>query len=210
MKLFRRAGWGSALVEYQLAWYRQPVELEEVEDLFQSDAGRDALAPFNPVRQIPTLLLDDGTVLTESAAITLWLAEQIGSQELVPGPGSPERAAFLRWLVFLVANIYPCFTFADDPSRFVSAPDAQKPFREAVNAHQKRLWETVEAAAGSPWFLGDRFSALDIYIAVMSKWRPGRAWFARETPRLHAVATAVEALPALAGVIAANHDPLLD
>jgi GST-like protein len=210
MKLFRRAGWGSALVEYQLAWYRHPCELEDVEDLFQSEDARTAVRTFNPVAQIPTLVLDDGTVLTESAAITLWLAERIGSQELVPGPGDPERAAFLRWLVFLVANIYPCFTFADDPSRFVALAEAQKPFREAVNAHEKRLWETVEAAAQSPWFLGDRVSALDIYIAVMTRWRPGRAWFARETPRLHAIATAIEALPPLAEVIAANHDPLLD
>lgn len=210
MKLFARPGWGSALVEYQLAWYGRPYERVEVEDPFQSEAGRAALASFNPVAQIPTLVLDDGTVLTESAAITLWLAEQIGSQELVPGPGSPERSAFLRWLVFLVANIYPCFTFADNPARFVAAAEAQKPFREAVNAHEKRLWEAVEAVASSPWFLGDRFSALDIYVAVMTKWRPGRAWFAREAPRLHAIATAVEALPALESVIAANQDPLLD
>lgn len=210
MKLFRRAGWGSALVEYQLAWYNQPYDVEEVDDLFQSEGARAAVRTWNPVAQIPTLILDDGTVLTESAAITLWLAERIGSQELVPSPGAPERAAFLRWLVFLVANIYPCFTFADDPARFVSVAEAQKPFREAVNAHENRLWESVEAAASTPWFLGDRFSALDIYIAVMTKWRPGRAWFARETPRLHAIATAVEALPALAEVIAANHDPLLD
>ena len=210
MKLFRRAGWGSALVEYQLAWYSLPHTLEDVDDLFKSEKARAAVRTVNPVAQIPTLVLDDGTVLTESAAITLWLAEQVGSDELVPGPGTPERAAFLRWLVFLVANIYPCFTFADDPARFVEVESARQPFREAVNAHQKRLWEAVEAAAGSPWFLGDRFSALDIYLAVMTKWRPGRAWFAREALRLSAIATAVEAMPALADVIAANHDPLLD
>ncbi len=208
MKLFRRAGWGSALVEYQLAWYRHPFERVDVADLFQSEEARTFVRAVNPVAQIPTLVLDDGTVLTESAAITLWLAERIGSDALVPGPGAPERAAFLRWLIFLVANIYPCFTFADDPARFVGVPEAQKPFREAVNAHEKRLWQTVEAAAGTPWFLGDRVSALDIYIAVMTRWRPGRAWFAGETPRLHAIATAVEALPELAEVIAANHDPL--
>jgi hypothetical protein len=33
---------------------------------------------------------------------------------------APERAKFLRWLVFIVANIYPTFTYADDPSRFVA------------------------------------------------------------------------------------------
>jgi GST-like protein len=210
MKLFARAGWGSALVEYQLAWYGRPFQREEVEDLFQSEDGRAAVLPFNPLGQIPTLLLDDGTVLTESAAITLWLAEQIGSQELVPGAGSPERAGFLRWLVFLVANIYPCFTFADEPGRFVDEEQARPSFRAAVDAHQQRLWQLVEQAAGSPWFLGERMSALDLYLSVMTRWRPGRAWFARNAPRLHSIAVAVDALPALSEAIARNHDPLLD
>ncbi len=207
MKLFRRAGWGSALVEYQLAWYNRPYAREEIDDLFRSAEARRTLETWNPVAQIPTLLLDDGTVLTESAAITLWLSEELGSDQLVPDPGAPERAAFLRWLVFLVANIYPCFTFGDDPARFVQAADARDGYREAVDARLRQLWEVVEAAASSPWFLGDRFSALDLYVAVMTRWRPGQAWFARETPRLSAIATAVEALPELAEPVAANAEP---
>ena len=210
MKLYARPGWGSALIEYQLAFHGLPFERVMLEDLFQSAAGREAVARVNPVGQIPTLLLEDGQVLTESAAITLWLADRTASDALVPAPGAPERAAFLRWLIFLVANIYPCFTFADDPARFVSVEEARKPFREAVDAHEQRLWAMVETAAAGPWFLGARLSAIDIYIAVMTKWRPGRAWFAANAPRLSAIATAVEAIPALRDAIAANHDPLTD
>ena len=210
MKLFRRAGWGSALIEYQLAVYGLPFEPLDVEDLFQSPAGRAMVERHNPLGQIPTLLLDDGRVLTESAAITLWLADLTGSDALVPGPAAPERVDFLRWLIFLVANIYPCFTYADDPARFVSTEGAQKPFRVAVNAYEKRLWAQMEAAAGAPWFLGPRFSAIDIYLAVMTRWRPGKAWFSAEAPRLSAIAAAVDALPQLQAVVAANYDPLLD
>ena len=53
----------------------------------------------------------------------------------MPAPGAPERAAFLRWLVFLVANIYPTFTYADDPARFVSVNAARDPFRAATDAY---------------------------------------------------------------------------
>ena len=60
----------------------------------------------DPVGQVPTLLLPDGQVMTESAAMTLHLADLSGRDDLVPGPAAAERAAFLRWLVFLVANIY--------------------------------------------------------------------------------------------------------
>jgi GST-like protein len=210
MKLYARPGWGSAIVEYQLAFYGLPYERVIVEDLFQSAAGRAALRAVNPVAQIPTLLLDDGTVLTESAAITLWLADRTGSDALVPGPGSAERAAFLRWLIFLVANIYPCFTFADDPSRFVETEAAQKPFRTAVNAHAEGLWGHVEAAASAPWFLGSRMSALDAYFAIMTRWRPGTPWFEAHAPRLLAAGRRFAALPGVDAAVAANQDALLD
>ena len=210
MKLYARPGWGSAIVEYQLAFLGLPFERILVDDLFLAPAARAQLQPLNPLAQIPTLLLDDGSVLTESAAITLWLADLTGTDTLVPVPAAPERPAFLRWLVFLVANIYPCFTYADDPARFVPLAAAQQPFRDAVNAHEQQLWRQMDSAAGTPWFLGEHFSAIDIYLAVMTKWRPGRDWFRAETPKLFAIATAVEALPQLQSIIAANHDPLID
>jgi GST-like protein len=145
--------------------------------------------------------------MTESAAISLHLADRTGRDDLVPGPAAPERAAFLRWLVYLVANVYPTFTYADVPTRFVPDETAAKAFRAEVGAYQKRLWADVEAVAGAPWFLGSRLSALDLYLAVMTHWRPGRAWFAEHTPRLIAIADAAAALPAVAPVIARNFPP---
>ena len=210
MKLYGRPGWGSAIIEYQLAFYGLPYERIVVEDLFHSAEGRETVRAVNPLAQIPTLLLDDGTVLTESAAITLWLADRTGSDALVPGPGSAERPAFLRWMIFLVANIYPCFTFADDPSRFVDVEEAQKPFRHAVNAHAEKLWSHVEAAAGQPWFLGSRMSALDAYLAVMTRWRPGMPWFEANAPKILSAGKRFAALSGVDAAVAANQDPLLD
>ena len=154
----------------------------------------------HPLAQVPTLVLPDGSVMSESAAITLLLADITGKDSLVPGPRAPERGKFLRWLVFLVANIYPTFTYADDPARFVSVSAARDPFRAATDAYAQRLWRQVESEAGGPWFLGDRFSALDLYIDVMTRWRPRRGWFEVETPRLYAIARQADALPELAGV----------
>jgi GST-like protein len=189
--LYERAGWGSAIVEAQLAWYGLPHRLETVDDLFASAEARDLLTPLNPVAQVPTLVLPNGAVMTESAAITLHLADAAGSDALVPGRSAPERPAFLRWLVFLVANIYPTFTYADDPTRFVPG-DAAPAFRRNVDAYALRLWSALEAAAAGPHFLGTRFSALDVYLAVMTRWRPKRAWFAANAPKLSGAAQAAE------------------
>lgn len=200
-------GWGSALVEAQLDWYGLPWRYQASGDLFASAEARERLRALNPLSQVPVLELPDGTVMTESAAITLHLADRSGRDDLVPGPAAPERAAFLRWLVFLVANVYPTFTYADDPTRFVKDAAAAKAFRAEVDAYAQRLWLAVESAAGAPWFLGARCSALDIYLAVMTRWRPRRDWFAQHAPRLHAAALRAEALPALGPMLARNFPP---
>jgi len=200
MKLFGEPGWGSTIVDVQLAWYGFDYDFEPVGDLFESAEAREKVAAFNPLAQIPTLVLPDGNVMTESAAITLYLADLANESTLVPAPGDPERAKFLRWLVFLVANVYPTYTYADDPSRFVADESARPGFRDAVTEHAKRLYSMLESAADAPWFLGERFSALDIYVRTMTRWRPGPAWFEAHTPKLSAIARAAEGVPRLEAV----------
>ena len=199
-KLFARAGWGSVIVEAQLAWYGLRYKIAEVGDLQRSEAARAALVSVNPLAQIPTLVLPNGEVMTESAAITLYLADVTRRNDLVPVAHAGERAAFLRWLVFIVANIYPTFTYADVPTRFVADADADKAFRERVDQYAQQLWRQMEMEASAPWFLGAHITALDIFVTAMTTWRPRRTWFAEHCPRLHTIALAGEAVPALAVV----------
>lgn len=202
--LHGRSGWGSAIVEVQLAWYGLPFRMEDSGDLLASDEARDKLRPLNPLGQVPVLVLPGGDAMTESAAITLHLADLTGRDDLVPGPKAPERAAFLRWLVFVVANIYPTFTYGDIPARFVKAEGAGEPFRAELDAYARRLWDMVEAAAGAPHFLGARFSALDLYLAVMTRWRPGPKWFAERAPKITGAARRAAEHPAVAPVMERN------
>lgn len=196
-------GAGSTMIEAQLAIYGLPfVTLDG--DPAEDAAARARIAPLNPLLQVPVLELPDGTVMTESAAITLLLADLTGRDDLVPGPQATERAMFLRWLVYIVANIYPCFTFADDPARYVEGAEAAKAFRAAVDERQKQLWLLVEDAARGPWFLGERFSAIDLYVGVMVRWRPGQAWFGEHAPKLAAISAAAAARPEVAAVMARN------
>jgi GST-like protein len=200
-KLYAHAGWGSALVEAQLAWYGLPFEVEDVDNLFKSQAARERLARVNPLSQLPTLVLPDGRIMTESAAITLHLADTATpARSLVPLAPGAERDQFLRWLVFLVANIYPTFTIGDDTRRWIPGEGPQKDLREAMNAYRERLWRVVEGVLGDPWFLGARFSALDIYVSVMTRWTPRRPWFAANLPKVSALALRTDAVPELAAV----------
>ena len=71
---------------------------------------------------------------------------------------------------------------------------------EEGDAYAQKLWRQIDGEVGSPWFLGNRFSALDIYLDVMSRWRPKRGWFETETPHLFAIARRTDQVPELAEV----------
>jgi GST-like protein len=195
MKLYGNMGWGSVIIEAQLAWYGMKYEFITVGDVFRDEDARKRLEAINPLAQMPTLILDTGKVLTESAAITLTLGELTGHDSIVPPRNSPDRIDFLRWLIFINTNIYPTFTYADAPERFVTLEAARDGFRETVTDHAKRLYKMLNSEVSGKWFLGDRFSAIDIYIASMVHWRPGTDWFATECPELSRICADVIKMP---------------
>ncbi len=192
-----KPGWGSAIVEAALAQAGQPYRTEDV-DPTEAGPARERLLALNPLGQVPTVLMPDGSIMTESAAMVLHLADVAPACGLAPAADDPRRPVFLRWLVFLVAAVYPTFTYGDDPGRWVDGEAAGKSLRAHTDAQREASWRQVEAAAAAPWFLGAQFSALDIYIAVMTRWRPRRDWFAAQCPKLTAIAHAAEERPALA------------
>ncbi|MFT3774005.1 MAG: glutathione S-transferase family protein [Minicystis sp.] len=202
-RLFAARGWGSAIAEAMLTLAAIPYEREEI-DPSAPGPDRDRLLAANPLGQLPTLVLPDGTPLTESAAITLRAAEIAPHAGLAPAADDADRTAFLRWLVFLVAALYPTFTYGDDPKRWVTT--ASDELRKSTDAHRVALWQQLERAAVGPWFLGARFSAIDVYISVMTRWRPGRAKLAEACPKLLAIARAVDDKPELAPVWAKNFE----
>jgi GST-like protein len=202
--LYAKPGWGSVVVEAQLDLAGLPYRIEAVEPRANA-ADRERLARLNPLAQLHTLVLPGGRAMTESAAITLHIADRAPRSALVPPAGNPARDDFLRWLVFIVANIYPMFTVGDDPSRFVSDPAAQKELRASTEDYKARSWKILEAGIDpQPWLLGRTFSALDIYAGAMTHWRPGRDWFKDNCPKLHALALAVDREPRLSQVWARN------
>lgn len=203
--LYAAKGGGSMIAEAAFELARLPYRVEWV-DWAQVGPGSDVLGPLNPLGQVPTVVMPDGAVLTESAAMVLLAAELAPEAGLAPPPGDPARALFLRWLAFLNAAVYPTFTYGDDPARWVEGDEASAArLRRATDAHRERLLAWLDRdVVRSPWFLGDRFSILDLYVWAITLWRPGRAWFAEHAPRLHGIALAAESLPAVAAVSARN------
>jgi GST-like protein len=196
-------GCGNVIVEAAFNVAGIPVDYEEV-DYSDDSPTRPRLLQFNPLGQVPTLVLPDGSVMTESLAMLHYIDDVAPKAGLIPPKGDRLRPVFYRWAAFMIAAVYPTYTYGDDPRKWVADEAASKLLRESTDEHRKKLWAQVEGEVKGPWFLGERFSALDLYLAAMTRWRPGVLWFAKNTPKCVEIAKRATALPAMAPVMARN------
>lgn len=198
-------GCGNAIVEAAFAVAEVPLAYEEV-DYAAGSPTRGRLLEVNPLGQVPTLVLPDGRILTESLAMIHYLADLAPEAGLMPDRDGALRASFHRWSVFLVAAIYPTFTYGDEPAKWVENPEGAKQLRVSTDRHRENLWMQVEEVAAHPFFLGASMTALDLYVAAMTRWRPGAVWFEKHTPKLVAIAQRTSATPRVADVMKRNFD----
>jgi GST-like protein len=197
-------GCGSTVIEAACELLGEEYAWSEVEPWTPGPAA-DALKALNPLAQVPTAVLDDGSVMTESVAMILWLLERHPGTDLAPPPGDRLRPAFLRWLVFFASSIYPMFTVGDFPPRWVKDAGAQAELKEASVQRTLACWGTLEQGLSpAPFLLGERMTVLDVYAAMVSRWRPGRARIREVAPNVIAAAERAEAHPVVGRVIAKN------
>jgi GST-like protein len=181
--LYGSKGCGSVAIEAGLALAGVPFTFIEAEPWTPSPAV-DALRELNPLCQVPTLVLPEGTIMTESVAILMWLDAQYPHAGLLP-VAPTERAIHLRWLVYLAANNYPAISIGDFPERWISGDAEREQLKIQAKARLQGYWQILETHLGAiPDVLGTQAGALSVLITTMSYWRPGRAWFNQHCPHL--------------------------
>lgn len=203
-RLYGRPGSGSVVVEAVLEAADAPYEVEIIE---RSQDGRvpEKLARINPLGQVPALTLPNGTVMTESAAISLYLADKYPKADLAPAPDAAERPSYLRWLVFLATNIYMTDLRAYYPDRYTSDQNGGKCVKAAALARMAQEWEVYAAAlADKPFILGSKMCVADVYAAMLATWNLDVPAFFKKHPNVRAMYDRVTANPAVARAWARN------
>ena len=208
--LYGKTGSGSAAIEAALTLTRQPFRIVETATWEQNDAYAELLA-VNPLGQIPTLVLDDGTALSESAAILIHLGTVHDDSTLLPRDLSA-RAQAVRGLVYIAANCYAAISIIDYPERWCAEADADEAVKERIRAGTRarlhRHWELfADVFSGTPCLGGSDLSALDLLAAVVSKWSGARQHLARHRPAFHETLQRIESVPDLAPIFARHWPP---
>ena len=200
-KLYRNAGAGSMAPEAMLEEAGADYEKIEV-DLVEKSPEFLAV---NPLGQVPTLVLEDGTLLTESGAMVLYLADRYPEARLAPPIGDPARAPFCRWLFFLSTNIYNSTLRYMYGDTYSTDADGAEGIQAMATRDLDGYFDVIEAALDpGPYLLGTRYSGADAYLWMLTGWQEDRdALFAR-CPRLEMLCERVGERPAIARVAAAN------
>lgn len=167
----------------------------------------EALAQFNPLRRVPTLVCDDGTALVESGAILDWLDEQVGPEEALIAASGASRRDTLR-ICALASGL------ADKAVSLVYErvihERATPVWVERCRAQVGGVLDALEAArdARSRWWFGERLTHADVIVGCVLRFvreaHPD-VFDAARWPVLAAHAEACEALPEFKAAVQPFH-----
>ncbi len=182
--LYGAAASGSVAVEAALTLLNLSFDLIEGQTWVSQEA-RERVGAHNAMRQVPTLVLPDGEIVTESAAILVYLADAYPEAKLAPRPHEASRRQFLRWMFFVSSAIYSLYWIKADVGRIGTPESAKDDVVRAVHERIIFCWRTMDAQLSPQrYLLGDSLSVLDLYVAVISRFGPRRERFYAEAPRM--------------------------
>lgn len=139
-----------------------PYEIEYV-NIFRALSGTGRRDPDNlhPDGKVPALL-HDGALVTESAAIALYLTDLFPQADLGAPVGSPERAAYVTWLAWTAGEMEPAY-WGKISGQTEADPLAQARY-DAANAR------ILTALEHGPYLMGHRFTSVDVMVGSAMAW----------------------------------------
>ncbi len=169
-KLYARKNAGSAAVEALLAVLNVP---HEVVDVAKPATGKapEWFYAINPRGEIPALQLPDGSVMTESAAMMIHLADAHPEAGMAPAVGTAVRAQYLRWMIYLAAAPYATDLRMYYSERYSTDPAHAEGIKAKAIIDLAQDFSVFADALGiGPFILGKALSASDIYAAMLFTW----------------------------------------
>jgi glutathione S-transferase len=203
-KLYNVKTWGSLAIHCML----EEMELPYTNIWMTPEQVREPeFRAISPLGMIPALGLADASALYESAAIVSFLVAAHPEKHMSPALGSPAYGEFMSLLHFMSTEIYALENIAFMAEFY--APGAGQP-----EALRKRVWDQSDVhwlilerrvAAAGPWLMGSEYSALDLYLFMLSIWaKPSELAFHGKFPALARLVGAVRARPKLKAVLEAH------
>lgn len=205
MRLYYAPGSCALSVHIVLCELDVPYELELV-PMANGRSQHAGLRALNDRGKVPTLMLDEGSVLTESTAILRYLAQAFPGAALWP-TDLREVAVADMWLSLLSSEVHPAFSCVLHPERFADSDAARREVVTRGRMRVEELFTVIDARLADPWVLGS-YSACDALLAVFVAWAIHIKVPLSTHPRLGAWAARMLRRPALRRAFAEEGLPL--
>lgn len=164
MKLLYKPGACSLASHITLRESGKDFTLDGVDLMKKRLENGDDFFAVNPKGQVPALLLDDGTLLTEGVAIMQYLADTVPDRQLLAPTSSLSRYKTIEWLNYIATELHKGFT----P---LFRPDTPEDFKPTVRALlEKKMQYVNDALQDNQWICGSRFSIADAYLFTVLRW----------------------------------------
>ena len=149
-----------------------------------------AYLAINPMGKVPAID-PHGALVTDQAAVYMYLAELYPEQGLAPAVGDPLRGPYLRWMVFYGSCFEPALV--DRAQQHPPAPSTMSPYGD----YETVLKTVNDQLERGPYLLGERFTAADVL------WGSALAWTTMfklipATPAIQAYLARVTSRPSFA------------
>jgi len=181
--LYHAAPSRSSIVRWMLEELGEPYDIHLLTLTKGEQHAPDYLA-INPMGKVPTLRHGD-VIITESAAICTYLADEFREAGLSIPIGDPKRGPYLKWLFFGPGCIEPAMVDR-------AYPRQEQPRRGTLGYgdYDTVMEVTAKAVAAGPYLMGEQFTAADVVVGSTLRWGlmfnlvPERAEFADYVERL--------------------------
>ena len=165
MKLFYAPGSSSLLPHIVLLEAGLPFTAIKIDEHTKVIEGGGDYRTVNPLGYVPALVLSDGTLLTEGAAIVQYVADLVPSKRLAPPNGTIERTKLQAWLNFFSSEIHKG-GFSPLFYKGISE-DSRDVFRRRLSVRFAHLDQLLAEHA---YLMGQDFSVADAHFFVISNW----------------------------------------
>jgi glutathione S-transferase len=165
MKLFYAPGSSSLLPHIVLHEAELPFEPIRINEHTKAISGGGDYRSVNPLGYVPALVLDDGTLLTEGAAIVQYVADLVPAKKLAPPNGTIERVKLQAWLNFFASELHKG---GFSPLFYEGVPEEGRDvFRRRLKA---RFTHLDEHLSSNDYLLGRDYSVADAHFFAVSNW----------------------------------------
>src|ERR1051325_5526138 len=165
MKLFYAPGSSSLLPHIVLYEAGQPFTAVKINEHTKVIEGGGDYRKVNPLGYVPALALEDGTLLTEGAAIVQYIADQVPSKKLAPPNGTIARTKLQAWLNFISSEMHKG---GFSPLFYKGIPeDGRDVFRTRLRSRFSYLDGYLSS---NEYLMGREYSVADAHLFVVSNW----------------------------------------